>query len=107
MLQILDKRSIMTRIEREKWTVQQMVRIYCKAHHSGPHPCTECQELMAYAHARLDRCKFGERKGTCKKCPIHCYKPDRREQMRQVMRYAGPRMLLHHPIAALRHMLGA
>lgn len=97
----------MTRIEREKRTVQQMVRIYCKAHHSGQNPCTECQELMAYAHARLDRCKFGESKGTCKKCPIHCYRPDRREQMRQVMRYAGPRMLFHHPIAALRHMLGA
>jgi hypothetical protein len=28
-----------------------------------------------------------------------------REQIRQVMRYAGPRMLLHHPIHAVLHLL--
>lgn len=28
-----------------------------------------------------------------------------REQIKAVMRYAGPRMLLHHPILALFHML--
>jgi hypothetical protein len=27
-----------------------------------------------------------------------------RERMRQVMRYAGPRMLWFHPVAALRHL---
>lgn len=96
----------MTKIEREKRTVQQMVHIYCKAHHSNPNPCPECQKLAEYAHARLDRCKFGEKKSTCRECPVHCYRPDHRELMRQVMRYAGPRMLLYHPISALRHMLG-
>ena len=96
----------MTRIEQEKRTVQQMIDLYCRAHHHGQHPCPQCQELISYALGRLDRCKFGENKSTCKKCPIHCYKPDHREQMKEVMRYAGPRMLVHHPIAALRHMLG-
>jgi hypothetical protein len=28
-----------------------------------------------------------------------------REQIRQVMRYAGPRMLLHNPILTIRHLL--
>jgi hypothetical protein len=28
------------------------------------------------------------------------------QRIRDVMRYAGPRMLYHHPIAAIRHMLG-
>lgn len=37
-------------------------------------------------------------------CPVHCYKRDMRERMRQVMRYAGPRMLWVHPVAALRHV---
>ena len=27
------------------------------------------------------------------KCPVHCYQRDRREQAREVMRYAGPRMV--------------
>jgi hypothetical protein len=28
-----------------------------------------------------------------------------RENIRKVMRYAGPRMIYHHPIMALRHLL--
>lgn len=43
-------------------------------------------------------------KNTCRLCPIHCYKPAMKERMREVMRYAGPRMLLYHPAAALRHL---
>ncbi len=29
-----------------------------------------------------------------------------RQKMRQVMRYAGPRMLFYHPLIALRHLFG-
>ncbi|MDW2334940.1 nitrous oxide-stimulated promoter family protein, partial [Vibrio sp. 1069] len=32
-------------------------------------------------------------------------KPEPKEQMRLVMRYSGPRMLLKHPILAVRHLL--
>jgi len=41
----------------------------------------------------------------CKKCPIHCYKPDMRVKMRAVMRWAGPRMVLYHPIEAIKHLI--
>lgn len=27
-----------------------------------------------------------------------------RQRMQEVMRYAGPRMLWHHPVAAIRHL---
>ena len=66
--------------------------------------CPQCQALLDYAHKRLDHCKFGEDKPSCTRCPVHCYKPDMREQIRQVMRYSGPRMLLHDPIMAIRHL---
>lgn len=96
----------MNRIEREKQTVRQMTEIYCHGHgHCSKGLCDECAALLEYAHARLDHCKFGTQKPTCKSCPIHCYKPAMREQMREVMRYAGPRMIWHHPIAAIRHLL--
>lgn len=98
----------MTRIEREKQTVRQMVEIFCHAHHDRQNNsedlCEECSELLSYAIARLEHCKFGENKSTCQKCSVHCYKPEKREQVRKVMRYAGPRMLWHHPIAAIRHL---
>lgn len=86
-------------------TVSAMIEIYCHQHHSSSELCAECHALMNYAEIRLDRCPYGEDKPTCNTCPIHCYKPEPKEQMRLVMRYSGPRMLLHHPILAIRHLL--
>ncbi len=87
-------------------TVQAMVKIYCNNHHeSKGQLCVECLDLLQYAELRLDRCPYGENKPTCNKCPIHCYKPEQKEQMRLVMRYSGPRMLLKHPILAIRHLI--
>jgi hypothetical protein len=94
------------RIAREKRTIRAMVEIYCRAHHgTAGRLCGDCDELLDYALCRLDRCPFGADKPTCAKCPIHCYKPTMREEVRQVMRYAGPRMLYRHPILGLLHCL--
>lgn len=94
------------RLEREKKTVELMLRIYCKDHH---HPadglCLDCRELLNYALKRLTHCKFGEGKPTCGKCTVHCYKPEMRQRIIEVMRYAGPRMPLNHPIIAIRHLI--
>jgi hypothetical protein len=96
------------RIAREKRTMRAMLRISCRGHgHAGRPLCPECTELMNYALCRLDRCPFGEDKTTCAKCPIHCYKPAMRARVQQIMRYAGPRMLLHQPVLALLHQLDA
>lgn len=78
------------RRRREEKTLQAMVRIYCPAHHGGRELCEECRELLGYAHLRLDRCPFGEDKPTCLKCSVHCYRPEPRERVRPVMRFAGP-----------------
>jgi len=94
------------RLAREKRTLRAMVQVYCRAHHATKGSlCSECQLLCDYALARLDRCPYGAEKTTCVNCPTHCYKPAMREQVKAVMRYAGPRMLFHHPILALLHML--
>ena len=67
--------------------------------------CAECHDLRQYAHLRLTRCPFGPDKPTCANCKVHCYKPEMRERVRQVMRHAGPNMLLRHPVLALLHLL--
>jgi hypothetical protein len=36
---------------------------------------------------------------------VPCYQRNRREQVRAVMRYAGPRMLWEHPVLTVRHWL--
>jgi hypothetical protein len=92
------------RLRRERRTVRAMVEIYCRAQHGRGELCGSCRELLAYADQRLERCVFGPKKPTCADCPIHCYRPEPRERMREVMRFAGPRMLLRHPILALFHL---
>ena len=83
-----------------------MVALYCRDHHAAPAVlCPECADLDVYTRLRLEKCPYGEEKPTCANCPIHCYQPHRREQIRRVMGYAGPRMLLAHPVLAVRHML--
>jgi Nitrous oxide-stimulated promoter len=94
------------RIERERKTVAAMIRLCCReVHHSRGGLCAECKVLHEYAMQRLDKCPFGEEKTTCAKCPVHCYKPAMREEIRRAMRYAGPRMLYAHPILAIQHLL--
>ena len=94
------------RISREKRTVELMIRLYCRKKEKNRTLCPACEELLHYAHARLDSCPFGEKKSSCKQCTVHCYKPAMREQMRKVMRFSGPRMLFYAPWAAIRHLFG-
>jgi hypothetical protein len=83
-----------------------MLDIYCRDHH-GEHAarCEACAALARYAEKRLSACPFGADKPTCSNCLVHCCAPDPREQVRAVMRYAGPRMLLRHPVLAIAHIL--
>ncbi len=94
------------RLKRELSTIHAMVQIYCRdIHGSRAELCADCSQLYEYALQRLDKCVFQSEKPTCVNCPVHCYKKDMREQVRQVMRYAGPKMLLRHPVLAVRHLI--
>ena len=91
---------------RELRTIRAMVRIHCRDLHGGRDAlCADCAALMDYATRRLDRCVFGDAKPTCANCTVHCYSAAMREQVRVVMRHAGPRMLLRHPLLAIAHLL--
>ena len=95
-----------TKREREKRMVSQMIALYCrKKHHTRGDLCPQCAALDAYAKMRADKCPFMETKTFCSNCRVHCYSPDMRAKIREVMRFAGPRMILHHPVAAIRHVV--
>ena len=83
----------------------KMVDIYCSAHHDATDLCVDCARFLDYAEVRLEKCPFGEDKPTCANCPVHCYKTEYRAQATTIMRYAGPRMLLRHPILTISHYI--
>lgn len=86
--------------------MEAMIHRYCRDRHGSKAVlCDDCEALLAYARQRLLHCPFQEGKTTCGKCPVHCYTPSKREKIREVMRYAGPRMLLSHPFLALLHLI--
>lgn len=97
----------MGRVENEKLIVGRMISAYCRRHHVGKADglCDECRDLIAYTHRRLELCPKNDRKSSCRKCEIHCYAPAKRERIREVMRYVGPRMIFIHPISAIRHLI--
>lgn len=99
-------KDVASKREREKELVSQMIALYCRKQHGGKHGlCAECAELDHYARQRSDKCPFMETKTFCSNCKVHCYKPEMREKIREVMRFSGPRMIFHHPITAMYHVI--
>jgi hypothetical protein len=94
------------RINREKRVARFMIGYYCRRRHGRAGEsglCGECAALADYADARLSACRFGESKASCGRCRVHCYSPRRRAQIKDVMRFVGPRMLFLMPLEYLRH----
>lgn len=100
------QKDLSVKREKEKAMVSRMIALYCKKkHHTKDGLCSECAALDAYARERSDKCPFMETKTFCSNCRVHCYKKDMREQIRQVMRFSGPRMIFRHPVAAISHVV--
>ena len=99
-------KDIETKREREKKMISQMIALYCRRnHHTRGVLCPECAALNDYARARSEHCPFMETKTFCSNCRVHCYDQAHRQRIKEVMRFSGPRMLMHHPLLALSHLI--
>lgn len=93
----------------ERAVVTQMIAVYCRGNHGTRRGelCRDCATLADYAEARIGRCPFMATKTFCSQCRVHCYATAQRAAIKDVMRYAGPRMLLRHPVTTVRHGIDA
>lgn len=112
----------LTRRERKDLEVLALfTSVYCRAHHHGSRAplqatdpglwalslhkapvCPACAEFLAYAFERRLRCPL-EVKPACKHCTVHCYKPDHRDQVRDIMRFSGRHLLRRGRLDLLWH----
>lgn len=99
-----DRAGEKKRFRRDTKTLYAMAQIYCSAHHKDDDRardeqglCPDCAQAIAYSIERTRACPR-EHQGNCEDCPIHCYKPEQRQAIREIMAYAGPRMLTRHPV---------
>ena len=98
----------MPQIEYEKHIVGLMIELYCRRKHntSKNQLCEECSKLKLFCHIKLQKCPFGDNKGACSDCEIHCYRnTPEREKIREIMRFSGPRMMLYYPKDSLLHII--
>lgn len=98
--------EIDTKRKDEMETIHFMIGLYCKKkHHHANGLCKDCQALMDYAQKRIEVCPFMETKTFCSACSVHCYQKEKRMQIKEVMKFSGPRMLWYHPLMAIRHVI--
>jgi hypothetical protein len=92
--------------EKELATVESMIELFCRKNHEATSElCEKCSDLLEHARSRVAKCPQLPDKPTCRMCEIHCFKKEYAEYMREVMRFSGPRMMLHHPVRAVKHLL--
>jgi superfamily II helicase len=90
----------------EEKTVYSMIELYCHHYHGKREGlCQSCLDLYEYTVFKYEHCPFGNDKPVCSKCKVHCYNKNRREEIREVMRFSGPRMLFKHPFKTIFYFI--
>jgi len=113
----------LTRRERTDLLVlARFTAVYCRVHHRRqprqPFPvghdlaaslhlgrdgyCSDCRAFLEYAFTRRLRCPL-DPKPACKHCQVHCYRPDYRQKVREIMRFAGPYLMKRGRLDLLWH----
>lgn len=76
--------------EKNRKVLEAFIQVYCCKKHGSKKGdlCDECNDLYEYACGRVKRCPY-DPKPKCKQCPTHCYKPEYRTKIKEVMRFSG------------------
>lgn len=113
------------KVAKDTRTLADLIEIYCAGQHrevaripavtdaarlgvygkKTPVLCAECEAHLAYGEKRRAFCPK-DPKPFCANCDVHCYRSEEREWQRQMMRYSGPRSMLHgHAIDGIKHVV--
>ncbi len=118
-----DVRDIDPRVMRDVEVLREFIVIFCDHHHPGSSRetvsasgtagrcigsdavlCAECAALLKYAASKRITCPY-DPKPSCKKCATHCYRPDYRQRIREVMRFSGIRLIKKGKLGLLKKYL--
>ena len=76
--------------------LREFIQIYCDTKHkdrpktreNNTNLCSECHDTLSYSSVRREYCPL-DPKPTCKNCEIHCYRPEYRQRIKEIMRHSG------------------
>lgn len=123
-MQLLTVQTMDKALRRDLKTLAIFIHIYCRHRHPeapktlaalNTHDvqaiagkqvwlCPDCTKLLAHAFTKRTHCPM-EPKPACKHCPNHCYHPNYREKIREVMRFSGRKLVLSGRLDLLFHLL--
>ena len=77
-------------LEADLKILRRFIEVYCRESHKTESRalCPECADLFEYSKPRLEKCPY-DPKPDCKECETHCYKPEYRRRIQEVMRFSG------------------
>ena len=79
------------RVKKDEKVLRDFIKVFCHNHHNKLNDndlCDECEVLLEYALKRNEKCPL-DPKPKCKNCEIHCYKPECRQRIKEIMKFSG------------------
>lgn len=99
----IEEESMDNKLRVEYKVVYEMIDLYHRK--NDRFSDGEISELKYYVRRKLSSCPHGSSKSCCSYCTIHCYEPRMREQIREIMRFSGPRFIFYRPGKTIKHLL--
>ena len=89
-------------------TLEAMARIYCSKWHAASAKdaagvCEECRTAVEATFNRADACPY-DHAHNCQDCTTKCQRGENQERIKQIMRYAAPRMIYRHPLMTFEYL---
>jgi len=99
-----------SKVETDIQVLRDFIQIYCEIKHNDRPKtdennvtlCKECHETLQYSARRRELCPQNP-KPTCKNCEIHCYLPEQRARIKEIMRVSGMALIKRGRIDLLLH----
>ena len=99
-----------SKVEKDIKVLQNFIQIYCDTEHKTREKtdknemslCQECWGTFNYATHRREVCPL-DPKPTCKNCEIHCYLPEQRAKIKEIMRVSGMTLIKRGRLDLLIH----
>ena len=96
-------------VPKEKENIRKTFGIYCNANHGTTDNklCPKCTALLTTAMLKIQRCPYGIAKPICDACETPCFGEVPTKEFRNIMKSGQKKMLLSHPLMAVRHKLAS
>lgn len=109
---ILPKRKepeLKNNVPKERENIRKTFGVYCNANHGTTDGklCPKCTALLSTVMLKIQRCPYGIAKPICDACETPCFGEIPTKEFRTVMKSAQKKMLLSHPLMAVRHKIAS